>query len=256
MTADLVKQYLQNNRIAEEFAIYYDLYNKYKSDYQIDKILAGDISEEIVERAKMARFDERLTVIGLLLEHVGNRFHEVFDREKTMRIVVQELKAQKTAITDGNAENGFAVLNQSVEKLRMNSTTARRSRQASEEDSIYAYRAANIVEKMLAATRVADPADGEALYAVLQDEFKKENDALKSLAGRTGDELSNLFKFAETAFDNGNEMLIIVTELTTNLYSSSFISRYGCKEYFDHNQELMFYERQKELIRDIEELGL
>ena len=59
-----------------------------------------------------------------------------------------------------------------------------------------------------------------------------------------------------TACDNGNEMLIIVTELTTNLYSSSFISRYGCKEYFDHNQELMFYERQKELIRDIEELGL
>ena len=234
VTADLVRQYLQNNRIAEEFAIYYDLYNKYKSDYQIDKILAGDISEEIVERAKMARFDERLTVIGLLLEHVGNGFHEVFDREQTMRVVVQEL----------------------VERLRINSTAARRSRQASEEDSIYAYRAANIVEKMLAAARVADPSDGDALYAVLQEEFKKENASLKKLAGQTGDELSNLFKFAETAFDNGNEMLIIVTELTTNLYSSSFISRYGCKEYFDHNQELMFYERQKELIRDIEELGL
>ena len=173
-----------------------------------------------------------------------------------MRIVVQELKAQKNAISDGNAEQGFAVLTQCVEKLRMNSTTARRSRQASEEDSIYAYRAANIVEKMLAAARVADPSDGEALYAVLQEEFKKENDSLKKLAAKTGDELSNLFKFAETAFDNGNEMLIIVTELTTNLYSSSFISRYGCKEYFDHNQELMFYERQKELIRDIEELGL
>ena len=241
MTVDLVRQYLQINRIAEEFAIYYDLYNKYKSDYQIDKILAGDISEEIVERAKMARFDERLTVIGLLLEHVGNGFHEVFDREQTMRVVVQELKAHKAAITDGNAENGFAVLTQCVERLRINSTAARRSRQASEEDSIYAYRAANIVEKMLVAARVA---------------LKTENDSLKKLAAKTGDELSNLFKFAETAFDNGNEMLIIVTELTTNLYSSSFISRYGCKEYFDHNQELMFYERQKELIRDIEELGL
>lgn len=55
VTVDLVRQYLQNNRIAEEFAIYYDLYNKYKSDYQIDKILAGDISEEIVERAKIDR---------------------------------------------------------------------------------------------------------------------------------------------------------------------------------------------------------
>ena len=41
-----------------------------------------------------------------------------------MRIVIQELKAQKTAITDGNAENGFAVLNQSVEKLRIGTTAA------------------------------------------------------------------------------------------------------------------------------------
>ncbi len=256
VTSDLVKQYLQNNRIAEEFAIYYDLYNKYKSDYQIDKILAGDISEEIVERAKMARFDERLTVIGLLLEHVGNRFHDVYDREKTMRIVVSELKAHKDAIVGDSAEKGFALVSQSVEKLRTSSSSSRKNRQASEEDSIYVYRAANIMEKMVAAARVADPSDGGELYDVLKEVFSKENDSLKKLAAQTGDELSNLFKFAETAFENGNEMLIIVTELTTNLYSSNFISRYGCKEYFDHNEELMFYERQKELIRDIEELDL
>lgn len=256
VTAELVKQYLQNNRIAEEFAIYYDLYNKYKSDYQIDKILAGDISEEIVERARMARFDERLTVIGLLLEHTGNRFHEVYDREKVMRIVVQELKTIKPSITDGTAAEGFDLLAQTVEKLKLNCTSNRRTRQAFDEDTVYVYRAANMVEKLLAAARVADPSDGAALYAVLQEEFKKENTGLKELAARTSDELSNLFKFAETAFDEGNEMLIIVTELTTNMYSSNFISRYGCEEYFAHNRELMFYERQKELIRDIEDLGL
>lgn len=256
VTAELVHQYLQNNRIAEEFAIYYDLYNKYKSDYQIDKILAGDISDEIVERARLARFDERLTVIGLLLEHVGNGFHEVFDKEKTMRIAVQELKTMRSAIEDGTAENGFAVLAQSVEKLRLNTTANRRTTKAVEEDTVYVFRAANIIEKMLAAARVADPADGTALYAFLREEFKKENESLKALAAKTSDELSNLFKFIETAFDEGNEMLIVVTELTTNMYSSSFISRYGCEEYFAHNKELMFYERQKELIRDIEDLGL
>ena len=256
VTAELVKQYLQNNRIAEEFAIYYDLYNKYKSDYQIDRILAGDISEEIVERARMARFDERLTVIGLLLEHVGNGFHEVFDREKTMRIVVQELKTLKPTITGGSAEQGFELLAQTAEKLKLNCTSNRRTRRAFDEDTVYVYRAAGMVEKLLAAARVADPADGAALYAVLQEQFKQESAGLKELAGKTSDELSNLFKFAETAFDEGNEMLIIVTELTTNTYSANFISRYGCEEYFAHNRELMFYERQKELIRDIEELGL
>ena len=34
----LVAQYLQNQKIAKDFAIYYDLFNKYKSDYQVPTI--------------------------------------------------------------------------------------------------------------------------------------------------------------------------------------------------------------------------
>ena len=37
----LVGQYLQNPKVAKNFAIYYDLFNKYKSDYQVNDILAG-----------------------------------------------------------------------------------------------------------------------------------------------------------------------------------------------------------------------
>ena len=51
-------------------------------------------------------------------------------------------------------------------------------------------------------------------------------------------------------------MLILVTELTISYYGAHFISRYGCKEYFNHNKELHFYERQKEIIREIENLEL
>jgi len=49
-------------------------------------------------------------------------------------------------------------------------------------------------------------------------------------------------------------MLILVTELTIRSYGARFISRYGCKEYFAHNKELLFYERQKEIIAELEEL--
>jgi len=31
---------------------------------------------------------------------------------------------------------------------------------------------------------------------------------------------------------------------------------YGCKKYFNHNKELLFYERQKEIIRELENLTL
>jgi hypothetical protein len=54
----------------------------------------------------------------------------------------------------------------------------------------------------------------------------------------------------------GQEILILVTELTISYYGARFISRYGCKEYFNHNQELLFYERQKEIIRELENLEL
>ena len=32
--------------------------------------------------------------------------------------------------------------------------------------------------------------------------------------------------------------------------------RYGCKEYFAHNKKLLFYERQKEIIRELEHVKL
>ena len=61
--ANLTRQYLQDQKIAKDFAVYYDLFNKYKSDYQIEKILSGKVGPEIKERAAAARFDERLSLL-------------------------------------------------------------------------------------------------------------------------------------------------------------------------------------------------
>ena len=63
-----------------------------------------------------------------------------------------------------------------------------------------------------------------------------------------------MFVFCERVFGEGQEILILVTELTINFYGACFIGRYGCKEYFAHNKELLFYERQKEIIQKIEDL--
>ena len=65
-----------------------------------------------------------------------------------------------------------------------------------------------------------------------------------------------MFKFCEDVFRDGQEMVILVTELTISYYGAHFISRYGCKEYFDHNKELLFYERQKGIISELESLEL
>lgn len=85
--------------------------------------------------------------------------------------------------------------------------------------------------------------------------YDKQTQALKKQATDAGKNMSNMFRFCEDAFGEGQETLILVTELTISYYAAHFISRYGCKEYFAYNKELLFYERQKEIIQEIENLN-
>ena len=100
------------------------------------------------------------------------------------------------------------------------------------------------------------PVDGNAAFALIKADFDTRTKALKKQATDAGTKLSNVFRFCEDVFGEGQELLILVTELTISYYGAHFISRYGCKEYFEHNKELLFYERQKEIIREIENLEL
>lgn len=55
---------------------------------------------------------------------------------------------------------------------------------------------------------------------------------------------------------DGNEVLVLVTELTVNVYSARFIGLYGSADYQRHNEELMLHERQDDIMKEIEALEL
>ena len=64
--------------------------------------------------------------------------------------------------------------------------------------------------------------------------------------------LDHAFSFLEEAFGANQEMVIFITELTTNFYSVKFISENGCEKYYQYNTELLFDEKQKTILQDIE----
>ena len=80
--AALVAQYLQDPQTAQTFALYYDLFCKYQSHYQVEKILEGKAPADIRQRAAEAPFDERLALIGLLLDGVFASLREQAARER------------------------------------------------------------------------------------------------------------------------------------------------------------------------------
>ena len=98
--------------------------------------------------------------------------------------------------------------------------------------------------------------DTDAATRMIKADFDRQVTRLTREADKAGKKLSNLFLFGEKVFGEGQEMLVLVTELTMNYHSARFISRFGSKEYFRHNKELLFYERQKELSLEIERLEI
>lgn len=83
VTEKLMVQYLQKEDIAKDFAVYYQLYCKYGEDYSIREIAMGSLDKEVyqrkIEMARKAAFEERFTVIGLLLSYMSNEFQKYTD---------------------------------------------------------------------------------------------------------------------------------------------------------------------------------
>ena len=251
----LIGQYLQNRKIAKEFAIYYDLFRKYRSDYQVDKILSGKAPVEIKDRAKVAKFDERLALLGLLLDAITDELKKVNLSEQTLTELLNALKNVRMELARPKAEPIAAVQKQ-INNLEKKIQTGKLASTMSADNEYSCRSAMAALEDMTALLKEKMPADGTEAFKLLKAEFDNRTKSLKKQGDAAGKQLSNVFLFCEEVFEEGQEMLILVTELTISYYGAHFISRYGCKEYFDHNKELLFYERQKEIIQQIENLEL
>lgn len=247
----LVLQYLQNKKIAKEFAIYYDLFNKYKSDYQVDTILSGKADASIKSRARAAKFDERLSLLGLLLDAITDALKDVYLKEQVVGELLNSLKIVKMELNRPGAD-AKALINDQIKKAEDSIEKAKKASNLSADkhytlNSVIA--SMREIEHELSVKAPKSSSDG---FLVIKSVFDGYVAALKKLAADAGDKLSNLFKFVEEVFSDGQEVLILVTELTISKYGAHFISRYGCDEYFKHNKELLFYERQKEIIKKLD----
>ena len=250
----LVSQYLQNKKIARDFAVYYDLYMKYKSDYQIGEILSGKASEEIKRRAKAAKFDERLALLSLILDGVNEGMRAVANEEEMLSALLACLKEVRAGLSN-SAADAVKLLGEKASAVRAKIEKGKASSSLSAEKRHTLNLTAAALEEEAALIERNDRPSGTAAFALMKKDFDSRVAALKKNAEAAGKKLSNAFAFLEEVFGEGQELLILVTELTINAHSSRFISRYGCKEYFAHNKELLFYERRKELIEELGDLN-
>ena len=249
----LIVQYLQDPRIAKDFAIYYDLFNKYRSDYQVEQILDGSASESIVLRARRAGMDERLSLLGLLFDAVTARLRAVCEQENVLDLVTARLKEVKAGLAAGRADVLHlleACITEQEEQLAAGQRAASVSPQAQRERK----RVIRMLNDFRALLMKDGRTEGTEAFGLVRAAFCAQVEDLKKNAAAGGKTLENAFTFCEEAFADGDEVLLFVTELTVNYYSARFIGHYGCDKYYLHNKELQFQERQQEILNRIDEM--
>lgn len=252
----LIRQYLQHSKIAKSFAVYYDLFIKYKSDYQIEEILKGKQSKAIDRRAKDSKFDERLSLLNLLLDAVGDSMKSVIAQEDRIIMIMNTIRSLKNEFGRLNGMDVAELLKKKAEKVEKDAEKEKASGILSETNAIINLQAVNMLRAMVAHIAEMQPDTGMSAFQIIKSDFDAENIKLKEHAKETREKLENMFLFCENVFPEGQELIILVTELTLRSTAARFIGKYGCDGYFRNNKNLLFYERKADIIRQIQELNL
>ncbi len=256
VTEELVGQYLHNEQVVKEFTAYYELYNKYKRDYRIADILEGQASPNAIGRAKAAAFDERLSLLGMLCDRIQADMAEVMEQADYIQRLLQILKNVKEKAPELDAEGVCKLLSVSEEGLKNRITSLAGANTLSDEERRQLKLVIRFLEEGRKVVNLSGVQTGEEAFAQIRSQYEKALGSLQKETQAVGTRLHHLFVFADEAFEGGNEMLILVTELTVGKASSRFIATFGSEDYAKHNEELMLSERGADLQSKIGELGL
>lgn len=245
---NLIGQYLQDEKIAKDFGHYYQLFHKYQSDYKVEAILDGGDTTEIKERCLNAKFDEHLSFISLVMSSLDDLITPVVYFETALRRVMKELKALKGLDKEGYLK-GLKQINHNYRQELKHKEDAN---SLSKEELETTHQAMRLVEKLVDAIELSEQNAADVLKHKLNTYITN----LQTSNDKCQNAINNIFTFFESVFNNGQEMLILVTEMTLHNTVSKYIYMHGNDAYYKHNKQLLFKDKQDELMSKIDAINL
>lgn len=246
---EVVVQYIQYPKIAKDFANYLELYYKYRTDYQIEEILRGRLDEVLLKKVAHASFDERLSVLGLLISKVNEVLKSSVQTESYMEMIFAMLSEYKELATDEMQElDGQQLLQNVIYKFNMDFKNRKKAELIGREEEKVYLRVIAFLERLLQVLKLEDIRDTGEAFGHVKELFEQEREVFENGQSEALQIVEYVFDFLEGAFGNGQEMVIFITELNSNSYSVSFLQECECERYYRYNKELLFDEKRRRLL--------
>ena len=248
---EIIHEFLRHEDVAEDVSAYFDLYKKYQDDYGIAEILEGKVKPSVYARIDQAAFDERLSVVNLLLDGVSNVFYQIqrereitdawydFLKEYRQKLknslqakgIFETILAEKTASDEQNEKQQFVSKAQSDRARSLNEKLKECAKKIVAEETI------NIEET--------------ALFALAKEPFDAQCEKLQRLENQGIETLEHAFTFMEQAFSDGQEMVVFVTELTITPEIAVFLSEHRIERYETYKNQLLIGTKRAEILSEI-----
>ena len=241
----VIREFIHHEDVAEDVAAYFELYRKYRDDYGITDILAGKVRPETFARIYAAAFDERLSVVNLLLDGLSEFFGNVQENKQITDNWYGFLKEYQRRLKEGEApvdsyrallEERMAVVE--AEKQAEVCTKA----QVAGWERIFAFWKENTPDSGL---------DVKESFAQAKAGFDRQRETLEDAEKKAMNALEHAFDFMEQAFENGEEMVVFVTELTLSPETAMFLAEHTCERYMTYNEQLLIGKRKRELLSEL-----
>lgn len=239
ISQDTIYEYLHHEDIAEDVFAYYLVYKKYQDDYGIDDILNGNVSSSIYARLFNADFDERVSVVNLVMDGLLRQVNLYSFEKNCTDLWFGFLKNYRNHMDVCYVDHVKGFVSLYRDKLQQELLNSSQKHE-------YEF----VLEKIQ--NVVGDESlDPKSRFDCCTKPFFKQKEKLEKLDSQLKLQIENAFEFMESAFKNGQEMTIFVTNLTMSAEMALYLSSHTIDVYEKYKQVLLIGSQKARLLDEL-----
>lgn len=239
ISQDTIYEYLHHEDIAEDVFAYYLVYKKYQDDYGIDDILNGNVSSSIYARLFNADFDERVSVVNLVMDGLLRQVN-IYSFEKHCTDLwfgfLKNYRSHMDVFYVDHVKEFIALYH---DKLQAELLSVAQK---------YEY---EFVLEQIQKVNVDESLDSKSRFDCSTKPFFKQKENMESIESDLKLQIENAFEFMESAFKNGQEMTIFVTNLTMSAEMALYLSSHTIGIYEKYKQVLLIGSQKARLLDEL-----
>ena len=214
--------------------ISYGLYRKCKADYRIADILSGKAGKEIVQKSQQAKKKERYSILGLILEMLGEGFRKSASRERSLQMVEKALDSMKKSVKEDRIPV-YLLLQEQMDWFReeLRERTAANCIAAREREQYLA-----VMRTLAEYKKNPDTGAPQKDFDKIKKQFGREVRQHEKQNAQVKSMLEAALSFLEEAWGKDQqEMAFFLTALTSFADNPASASQWVCEACFQYEQE-------------------